>query len=452
MIETGFEWSVAASGWTEVWSTPDFRDMLDRAGTDFEVLVVPYFSRFMRNIKQALIFRDELHARGAVVYVCDERILSSDERGWDEWVREAYDAEAFSRKLSRRVSEGYAAKRRRLGVPGGNRPPFGYLRVRDDPGNPRSPQRLVIDPDRAPVVRKAFDLSASGLTDREVAVALGLKLTHMREILKNPAYIGQLRTGEPSGGPALITPDLWDKVAVVRTRYARRNRGRVSQRTYPLSTLLVCAACGRRLTGHVGRYRHVDACAAFKAAKAEHAPWKSPGDRRIRGESYKAEVYEDLIPQLLDRVQLGAGTLTQVMDNLEVYPDTTFAVARIQRERETATTRYLQDRDLLALERTMARLDAEEAEAKVSALAVQPAEALAWLHDLPALWAAADDSGRRLLTEALFEKVEVLGVESVTIHPTPEADAHGWSDAFGAAPLLLNAGRAFSTYGRGERI
>ena len=82
------------------------------------------------------IFRDEMHERGAAVYVCDERILSSDERAWDEWVREAHDAEAFSRKLSRRVGEGYAAKRRRLGVPGGNRPPLGYRRVRVDAGEP----------------------------------------------------------------------------------------------------------------------------------------------------------------------------------------------------------------------------------------------------------------------------------------------------------------------------
>ncbi len=59
--------------------------------------------------------------------------------------------------------------------------------------------------------------------------------------------------------------------------------------------------------------------------------------------------------------------------------------------------------------------------------------------------------GRRLQTEAILEKVEVLGVQSVTIHPTPEADAHGWSHAFGTLPLLLNAGRAFSTDGRGER-
>ena len=146
---------------------------------------------------------------------------------------------------------------------------------------PTVAQRLVIDPDKAPVVRRAFEMSASGLTDREIATDLGLKLTHLREILKNPVYVGMLRTGETSGGPVLVPRELWDKAAVVRSRYARRNRGPVSQRTYPLATLLVCAACGRRLTGHVGRYRHVDACAAFKAARPTETPWKSPGAGRV---------------------------------------------------------------------------------------------------------------------------------------------------------------------------
>jgi DNA invertase Pin-like site-specific DNA recombinase len=452
MTDTGIAWSVAASGWKTVWSTPAFKDMLSRAGRDFDILVVPYFSRFMRNVKQALIFRDEMHARGAVVYVCDERILSSDERGWDEWVREAHDAEAYSRRLSRRVGEGYVAKRRRLGVPGGNRPPLGYLRVRSDLANPRSPQQLVVDPDKAPLIRRAFELSASGLTDREVAATTGLRLTHVREILKNPVYVGQLRTGEVSGGPALIPKALWDEVSVVRSRYARRHRGPVTRKTYALATLLRCAACGRRLTGHVGRYRHVDACAAFKAAKPAVTPWKSPGDGRVKGESYKAEVYDDLVPQLLDRVRVGAMTMTKVVAGLDIHPDTTFTITRIERDREAAMAAYRRDRDIHALEQAMADLDAEEIITRASSKVVSAAEAVVWLHDLPALWTAADDSGRRLLTEAIFEKVEVLGVQSVTIHPTPEADAHGWSEAFGSVPLLLNAGRAFSTDGRGERI
>lgn len=100
----------------------------------------------------------------------------------------------------------------------------------------------------------------------------------------------------------------------------------------------------------------------------------------------------------------------------------------------------------------MVRLRPEEANARASTKVVSATEAVAWLRDLRALWAGADDSGRRLLTEAIFEKVGVLGVQSVSIHPTPEADAHGWSEAFGSVPLLLDAGRALSTDGRGERV
>ena len=129
-------------------------------------------------------------------------------------------------------------------------------------------------------------------------------------------------------------------------------------------------------------------------------------------------------------------------------------MARIERDRDAALRRFKQDRDTTTLERTMKRLDAEEREAQASTQVISSAEAAAWLQDLPALWHAADDSGRRLLTEALFEKVEVLGVKSVTIHPTPEVDAHGWSEAFGPTPQLIPVemvAGAIGTDGRGER-
>jgi hypothetical protein len=78
----------------------------------------------------------------------------------------------------------------------------------------------------------------SGLTDREVAAATGLRLTYRREISKNPCTPGQLRTAEAAGGPALINRALWDAAKIVRTKYARRHRGPVSRRTYALATLL----------------------------------------------------------------------------------------------------------------------------------------------------------------------------------------------------------------------
>jgi hypothetical protein len=74
----------------------------------------------------------------------------------------------------------------------------------------------------------------------------------------------------------------------------------------------------------------------------------------------------------------------------------------------------------------MARIERDR-EAQASTQVISAEEATAWLPNLPALWEAADDSGRRLLTEAPFEKVEVQGVESVTIRMV---------EARGLAPTL----------------
>ena len=113
--DTGLVWSVASSGWKDAWRTPAWEAMLTSArGGAFDLLVVGYVSRFLRNLKQTLFaVEDQLHAAGVVVLFVDERLLSSDPDNWSEFVREAHEAEAYSRKLSKRVREGYGAKRRR---------------------------------------------------------------------------------------------------------------------------------------------------------------------------------------------------------------------------------------------------------------------------------------------------------------------------------------------------
>jgi hypothetical protein len=42
--------------------------------------------------------------------MCDRRILSSDPHDWDELISEAAGAEKYSRRLSERITDGYAAK------------------------------------------------------------------------------------------------------------------------------------------------------------------------------------------------------------------------------------------------------------------------------------------------------------------------------------------------------
>jgi hypothetical protein len=230
-----------------------------------------------------------------VVLFADERILSSDATQWDQFVREAHEAEASSRKLSKRVGEGYAAKRRRLGVPGGNRAPFGIIRE----GHPST---LRIDEPKAAIVVNAYELAAAGCTDWEVAAETGLAKTHVGEILTNPIYMGQLRTGEPAGMVPIIEPGLYSRVQTVRERRRTRTPGRIVKRQYALR--LRCLCCGRYLYGDVGRYRHPPpTCPGFRTALPfVRRRRRSTHDSRIKGHSYPQAWYEDAVGAILAQI------------------------------------------------------------------------------------------------------------------------------------------------------
>ena len=147
--------------------------------------------------------------------------------------------------------------------------------------------------------------------------------------------------------------------------------------------------------------------------------------------------------EMLARVSLGAEHRPSVVaETRDVEPDR-LAITRIGRERD-ALARYRRDRDLRALERTMASLDAQEAEANAGGpvTALEASEVVAYLRDLPRLWDDAPSS-RRALAEALFERVEVLGLRRMRIEPTPSAVAAGLVAAFSSA---------LAGYGRGERV
>ncbi|HUT76273.1 MAG TPA: recombinase family protein [Polyangia bacterium] len=442
LLDTGGAWQVAHSGRT-IAATGQWAEMLAGAGDDWEVLVVGYVSRFARDLRTAVNARHDLHARGAVILFADERVLSSDEDEWERWAREAVEAEAYSRRLAKRIREGYAAKRRRLGVPGGNKAPLGTV---------RDSRTITVDEEAMALVRRVYELAAGGRTDREVAAGTGLAPTHVAEVLTNPFYAGRLRTGEPSALGPLVDVGTWEHVQVMRARYSRRHRGGVNRRQYGLAGLLACAACGRRLTGHVGRYRHLDACEAFKAAAPRRVQRDGATvDPRVRGESYKLEVYEDAIGKAFEHVAVSS-TLKASTVALARRPDPehgdVLAQARITRERDQAALRFAKDRDLGRLEATMARLDAEAQAAVVRPSRVPTAaEARAYLESLPDLWGKTSDAGRHAIAEAVFERIDVLGVTDYTFTLTAQAKARGWDAAFGAGVVRVKEGRS----GRGER-
>ncbi len=96
----------------------------------------------------------------------------------------------------------------------------------------------------------------------------------------------------------------------------------------------------------------------------------------------------------------------------------------------------------------MARLDSEEREARRprEADGVPADVAVRYLREPSTTWRKADGGpGRRMLAEALFSRIEVLGGTEATIHLTDQAVAHGFAAAI-PDRLDVTVG-----YGRGER-
>jgi hypothetical protein len=154
----------------------------------------------------------------------------------------------------------------------------------------------------------------------------------------------------------------------------------------------------------------------------------------VRGESYIADVYEDAIGRafkhVADSSALKASTVALARRPGPNGGDD-LAMARIKRDRDQVALRFAEDRDLGRLEATMARLDAE---------------ARAYLESLPDLWAKTSDAGRHAIAEAVFERIDVLGVTDYTFTLTAQAKARGWDAAFGAGVVRVKEGRS----GRGE--
>jgi DNA invertase Pin-like site-specific DNA recombinase len=132
--------------------------------------------------------------------------------------------------------------------------PVGYL-------NDRQTRTIVIDKDKAPLIRKTFELYSTGAYAlyrlRETINACGLTGTKNRtlavcnyqHILKNPIYYGIIRyKGEIYEGKhePIITKKLFDKCQEVMRR---RGKPKKAKRYFVFRDLLMrCAECGRMIT------------------------------------------------------------------------------------------------------------------------------------------------------------------------------------------------------------
>jgi DNA invertase Pin-like site-specific DNA recombinase len=162
------------------------------------------------------------------------------------------------------------------GVHGGDDPPLGYRwterqgSVKNTSGNVKHGP-LAIDPETAPTIIQCFEGRAAGTSMRKLCHLTGLSDSGVRDLLRNPVYIGVAYSGdyvnnngvgeallagvpcEPTH-PPLISEELFARVQ--RTWRYKKPSTVVGRDNSLLSRVLVCASCGG-VDEQSGRRRHL---------------------------------------------------------------------------------------------------------------------------------------------------------------------------------------------------
>ena len=357
--------------------------------------------------------------------------------------RSRSDAEKVKMGLSRKHADG--------GTLG--RAPVGYINTRERIDG-REIRTVAIDPERAPLVRMAFeayaggDYSISSLRDRLEEAGLRSRTTpkcapaplcrsKIHKMLRDDYYIGVV-TWDGAKNPdgrhePLIDRATFEKVQeVLESATLRGNRTR-KHRHY-LRGSIFCGCCGRRLvysrvSGNGGVYEYFG-CLSYQGRRGKC------GARHM----FTSDV-EQAIERYYRRVRLTARQQQAVRREVEEYAGEQMQTAVRESERHARRLQELQreqqkllhlfykgsiDEDVLAAEQN--RIETERAEAhRWAEVAAQDAseiketldEALALLSDPHIPYQQATPHLRRLFNQTLFEALYVRAEGDVEADPAP---------------------------------
>ncbi len=359
-------------------------------------------------------------------------------------------AEFYSRNLANEVAKGMNQKAITGGTNG--KAPIGYLNVtkRDELG--REMRVVEPDPDRAGLVKWAFEAYATGnystITLREELIDRGLTsvptpkrpskapaLSTIQKMLTNPYYKGQVSfRGATYDGlhEPLVATEVWYRVQAVLT--AHQTSGEKTQaHDHYLKGTLYCGECGSRLILTNARSRQ-DVIYPYFICAGRHS-------KRTNCER-KAMFVPDIEAAVEDyyrHVQIPEHIVTALRELITAEFDRLHATARQERHAYTAERDALRDErtkllqahyagavplDLLATEqdRIARRLAFLDAQINAGDIEYEQAKAhlddcLALAGDCHAIYMSIDDSLRRLANQAFFDKLIVTGEDTIDGEP-----------------------------------
>lgn len=276
------------SGYKE--NRPGFQKMIEdaRAG-NIDLIVVKSISRFARNTETVLKFTRELKSIGVGIFFELQNINTLSGAGELMLTILAAFAQAESEGASANAKMTYKRKFE-SGIPAhGLESTFGY--------KANAQGDIVVDEEKATVVRQIFDLAEQGIWPSKIKQYLNKNAvpgcaggdwddTAVFRVLHNVSYKGDLilqktyrdsrRKQRKNEGQVdqwyiaenhqpIVPPDQWDKVQEILQKRSEHlqtpappkpDKPRSSRNTYPLSNLIYCPICGEKLIHKWGKGRN----------------------------------------------------------------------------------------------------------------------------------------------------------------------------------------------------
>ena len=172
-------------------------------------------------------------------------------------------AEFYSQNLANEVRKGMNEKVKNGGTP--TKAPIGYLNIRRIDEKGREERTVILDEERAPLIKLAFTEYATGnWTIRSLAEHINtcglstratprlpsanITCSAMERILTNPYYKGTIMYNGveyPGAHPVIVEPELWDTVQTVLSSHMNGERTR--EHPHFLKGSIFCGECGSRM-------------------------------------------------------------------------------------------------------------------------------------------------------------------------------------------------------------
>ena len=252
----------AARSGTSTAKRDEFERMIDQCRVDqyTQGLIIWSYSRFARNVDDAMFYKSDLRRRGIIVHSMTDEIP---EGPYSHLVEVMIDTanEEKSRQTARDTKRGLAQRTLAGYVQGGGTPPRGYRAVREiisshRDGSPRIGTKWEIDPELGPLVTMAFKMRAQSKSLNEIMKApCGILYKNKggwSTFFINKSYLGIGKCGElevPNYHPVLVDIETWQAVRVLHEQIHKRSAGNLLHpRRYNspslLSGIAVCIHCG----------------------------------------------------------------------------------------------------------------------------------------------------------------------------------------------------------------